>query len=132
MDITILSNLCEKAAAKPHIARRFGQLYSYIMQKYIMDIKGEDFLSADQKKQLASVLGEIEKSCLGEQLNMPQRSIRQAVGRGDYMTLLIEHSKLLGDETRPGSLAEKLKFQYQAPGGIKTTAPLTFPPRPSS
>ena len=136
LDITVLSNLCLKTTSagisKPHIARRFGQLYSYAIQKYIMDIKGGDFLSATEKKHLESVLGEVEKSCIGEYLKMPQRSIREAVGRDDYITLLAEHNKLLGNDTKAGKLAEKLRFKYEGAAGIKRTAPLPLPARPIS
>ena len=118
------------AVNKPAIARRFGQLYSYAIQRYV---KGRNFLNAAQKHQLASVLIETEKSCVGKLLGMPQSVIKRAVERGDYTRLLLEHSGLLGDETRAGRLALKLNFDYgRNPNGTGRTAPLTLPVRKDS
>ncbi len=114
------------------VARRFGQLYSYAMQRYIKDINGGDFLSVTEKRQLASVLVEVEKNCIGRLLR-PQSTIRRAVEKGDVKSLLKEHSRLFGDETGPGKLALKLKFDYgETPNGNKRTAPLALPDRPKN
>jgi len=109
-------------------ARRFAQLYSYVLQRYV---KGRDSLSATQKHQLASVLVEIEKSCISK-LVMPQTVIKRAIERGDYTALLQEHSRLLGDKTRAGRLGLKLKFDYgETSDGVKRIAPLALPEQPS-
>ncbi len=136
LDGSILKLLYGKMASggsdRGGIGRRFGQLYSYAMQKYIMDINGGSFLSDGQRRQLASVLAEIEASCIGKApLNMPQITIRKAVGQGDYMTLSAEHSRLLGDETRAGELCSRLDFDYgKKPDGSRHTAPVALPERP--
>ena len=134
LDATVLKLLCDKMSSASRgssaIARRFGQLYSYAMQKYIMDIKGGNFLSAAQRHQLASVLVETERACISKLVG-PQSVIRKAVGGGDYIALLQEHSRLLGDETRAGRLALKLNFNYgKTPDGRKRTAPLVLPEPP--
>ena len=134
-DSTILKLLCGKLSpASPNnarFARRFAQLYSYVMQKYIRDIKGGVFLSDVRRHQLASVLVETEQSCIGKLLGMPQAVIKKAVGRGNYMTLLAEHNRLLGDQTGPGRLAEKLNFDYgKTASGAARTAPLVLPEPP--
>jgi len=104
------------------IARRFGQLYSCAMQRYVM---GRGFLGDAQKGWLASVLVETEKSCIGKLLGMSQSVIKRAVEQGDYMTLLQEHSRLLGDETRAGQLGLKLEFDYgRNSDGTRRIAPL--------
>ncbi len=138
LDAVILRLLSEKVSSggspmeslrtsKAAVARRFGQLYSYVLQRYV---KGRDSLSATQKHQLASVLVEIEKSCIGKLL-MPQTVIKRAVERGDYTALLEEHSRLLGDKTRAGRLGLKLKFDYgKTSDGVKRIAPLALPQRP--
>jgi len=133
LDSTVLKSLCENISSagqsKPAIGRRFGLLYSYAMQRYI---KGRNYLSATQKQQLASVLAETEDKCVHRLLDKPQSTVRKAVGRDDYETLLLEHSRLLGDETRAGQLARKLNFHYGVgPNGNKRTAPppLTEPPK---
>jgi hypothetical protein len=141
LDVTILKLLCEEIAPsepgrplaatsedKSAVARRFGQLYSYAIQRYV---KGRDFLDADQKQQLASVLVEMERTCISRALGRPQSVIKRAVEGDDYIGLLQEHSRLLGDETRPGQLASKLNFDYgRNPDGSKRIAPLTLPSPP--
>ena len=120
------------AGAEPGVARRFGQLCSYVMQKYIRDISGEGFLSDGQKEQLASVLFEVEQSCIRQLFDMPQ-SIRRAVSKGDSRALLQEHNRLLGEEGRAGALALKFNFDYgQKADGSRLTAPPTLPTRPEA
>ena len=114
--------------SRPVVARRFGQLYSYVLQRYI---KGRDSLNTTQKHQLASVLVETEQSCISKLLGMRQTVIKRAVEGGDYTALLQEHSRLLGDKTRAGRLGLKLKFDYGETGdGVRRIAPLTLPERP--
>jgi len=110
------------------VARRFGQLYSYVIQRYV---KGRDFLSPTRKHQLASVLIETEKSCISKLLGVPQTVIKRSVERDDYTRLLLEHSKLLGDTTRAGLLPMKLNYDYgKNADGTGRTAPLTLPEPP--
>lgn len=106
---------------------------SYVMQKYIRDISGEGFLSDGQKEQLASVLFEVEQSCIRQLFDMPQSTIRRAVSKGDSRALLQEHNRLLGEEGRAGALALKFNFDYgRKPDGSRRTAPLTLPTRPEA
>jgi hypothetical protein len=112
------------------VARRFGQLYSYVMQRYV---EGRDFLSDTEKQQLASVLVEIEMLCISKRLGMGQSVIKNAVERDDYMALLEEHNRLLGDETRAGQLPLKLNFDYgKNADGSKRIAPLSLPEPPKT
>ncbi len=132
LDAAILRLLYKKissgAVNKPAVARRFGQLYSYVLQRYV---KGRDSLNATQKHQLASVLVEIEQSCISKLLGMRQTVIKRAVEGGDYTALLQEHSRLLGDKTRAGRLPLKLKFDYgETSDGVKRIAPLALPEQP--
>lgn len=110
------------------IARRFGQLYSHVMQRYMM---GQDSLSDTQKHHLASVLVETEDKCIRWLLEMPQTTIRKTVERGDYSALQREHNRLFGNQTSPGALASKLKFDYGTDAtGKKLPAPLPLPEPP--
>jgi len=134
LDGTVLKSLFKKISpkgpSKLDVVRRFGQLYSYVIQRYI---KGRNFLSTTQRHQLASVLTEIEKSCISKLLEMPQASvvgIKRAIENDDYTGLLQEHNRLLGDETKAGVLPSKLKFYYLNPDGTKRTAPLILPKPP--
>ncbi len=132
LDGIILRMLYKKissgAVNKTAVARRFGQVYSYVIQRYV---KGRDSLNAKQKHQLASVLVETEKSCISRLLGMPQSVIKRAIERDDHTRLLLEHNRLLGDETRPGRLPEKLNFDYgKNPSGTFRTSPFPLPEPP--
>lgn len=132
LDSTILKLLYDKitsgAINRSAIARRFGQLYSYAIQRYV---KGRSYLNTIQKHQLASVLVGIEKSCISKILAAPQTVIKRSVERDDYTRLLLEHSRLLGDETRAGELPQKLNFDYgTSPNSTGLTAPLVLPEPP--
>jgi hypothetical protein len=108
------------------IAWRFAQLYSYAIQRYV---KGRgDFLSAEQKHQLASVLVETEVFCISKRTRIAQAVIKKAVEQEDYVALMAEHNRLLGDETRAGQLPSSLNFDYgENPDGSRRTAPLALP-----
>lgn len=111
------------------VARRFGQLYSYAMQRYI---KGQDFLRQNNKHYLASVLVETEDKCIGKLLGRPQSAIKRAVEQNDYSLLLQEYNRLFGDEIKAGELVSKLNFDYGTdPSGRKrmTPQPLPDPPK---
>lgn len=132
LDGTILKLLDSKIPSgsinKAAVARRFGQLYSYAIQRYV---KGQDVLSDTQKHQLASVLVETEVLCISKRLGMAQSVVKNAVEQDDYMALLQEHSRLLGDETRAGQLPLKLDFDYgKKPNGNRRVAPLALPGPP--
>jgi hypothetical protein len=122
------SKIPAESASKPDVGRRFGQLYSYAIQRYV---KGQDVLSDTQKNQLASVLVETETSCIGRRLKVTQSVVKNAVEQGDYTALLQEHGRLLGDETKAGQLPLKLNFDYgKSPDGSRRIAPLALPEPP--
>lgn len=132
LDATILRLLQQRistgAVNKAALARRFGQLYSYVIQRYV---QGKNILNATQKSQLASVLVETEKSCISKFLGTPQTIIKRSVERDDYTRLMLEHNNLLGDATKAGLLPTKLNFDYgRNPNGTVRTAPLTLPEPP--
>jgi hypothetical protein len=115
---------------KPDVARRFAQLYSYVIERYI---EGDKILSDDQKQQLASVIIEIEEKCITRLLDLsrPQAALRRAIERNDLAALSDEHNKLLGDATRSGQLPLKLGFDYgTTSGGSARTAPIPLPDKP--
>jgi hypothetical protein len=118
-----------EGAGKTSVARRFGQLYSYAIQRYI---KGQEVLSDAQKNQLASVLVETEASCISRILKVTQSVVKNAVEQGDFAALLQEHNRLLGDETKAGQLSLRLNFDYgKKPDGNRRLAPLTLPDPPT-
>jgi hypothetical protein len=132
LDSAILKWLDSKipleSASKPDVGRRFGQLYSCAIQRYV---KGRDVLSDTQKNQLASVLVETEISYISRRLKVTQSVVKNAVEQGDYTALLQEHGRLLGDETKAGQLPLKLNFDYgKEPDGSRRIAPLALPEPP--
>lgn len=134
VDTAILRILCDKVvsagSSKADLARRFAQLYSYAIQRYIA---GQDLLSDTSKQQLASVLVETEKQCIGKLLGgEPWFSIRRAVEGSDFSELRKEHDKLLGSASTAGALVSKLRFDYgQEPNGSTRTSPATLSPAPT-
>jgi hypothetical protein len=116
--------------SKPEVSRRFGQLYSYVIQRYV---KGQDVLNDAQKNQLASVLVETEISCISKRLKVAQSVVKNAVEQGDFPALLQEHDRLLGDETTAGQLPLKLNFDYgKKLDGSRRIAPLVLPEPPKT
>ena len=114
---------------KPEIARRFAQLYSYAIQRYI---KGASILNDTQKSHLSTVLVETEDKCIGRLLGNPQLTIRRALERQNAQAILDEHDRLLGTATTPGQLPTTLKFDYgTTTTGPKRTAPLALPEPPT-
>jgi hypothetical protein len=129
LDSKMASGLGSGSSGKSAAAVRFGQLYSFAIQRYV---KGRNLLSNTQKQQLASVLVETEDKCVGRILGRPQSIIKKAVERDDFAAILIEHDRLLGDATKAGELSSKLNFDYgTASDGGKRTAPLPLPAPPS-
>ncbi len=116
--------------SKPAMARRFAQLYSYVIQRYV---KGNNVLNDTQKQNLASVMIEIEEKCISRLLGLsrPQVTIRRIIERNNLIALSDEHDKLLGDETSTGQLPLKLGFDYStSPNSPKRTAPIPLPEKP--
>jgi hypothetical protein len=132
VDADILKLLCDKilsgAADKTVLAKRFAQLYSYAIQRYV---KGQDILIAAEKDRLVSVLVETEQNCIGRLLDVPQSIIQKAAEQNDPTGLMLEHNRLLGDETSAGKLALKLDFDYGGTkDGSRRLAPLVLPEPP--
>ena len=131
MDESVLDALCRsmsEGAVTSNFARRFGQLYSYAIQRYV---KGQDVLSDMQKQQLVSVIVGTERSCMGMRLGMIQSTIRTAVQQNDFGTIMAEHDKLLGSDAGPGQVELKLNFDYGQNTSGKSNAPLVLsaPPK---
>jgi len=134
MDGAVLATLCEKlmagGAAKPELAQRFGQLLSFVMQRYIKG-QGQSVLQPASANYLVSVMIDTEEKCLGRLLGTPQVNIRRAVEAGDLNALQAEHDKLLGTGSQAGTLTSKLNISY-GPEGQSQAAPLALPPQPQS
>ncbi|MFH1370822.1 MAG: hypothetical protein ABII09_05995 [Planctomycetota bacterium] len=126
VDADILKLLADKMASsgpgRAAAGRRFGQLLSYVFQRYI---KGAEVLKQSQKEQLVSVLVETERTCLPKLTGKPSFGIKRAIESGDFTVLLEEHNNLLGDSTKQGQLPAQINFDYgKDSGGAASTQPL--------
>ncbi len=111
----------------PDFARRFAQLYSFAIQRYI---KGKN-LNDTQKQHLTTVLVETEEKCISKLLGQPQSTIKKAIEGQDMTALEAEHNRLLGYQNNSGLLLTKLGFDYGTNGdGSKRIAPLPLPDQP--
>ena len=117
--------IASSSASKESIGRRFGQLFSYVLQRYI---KGADVLYDVQKEQLVSVLVETEKSCLSKISGKPRFGIKKAIESGDTNALQQEHNNILGDGTKAGEL--NIDYGKDA-GGASITHPLALAAPPA-
>ena len=104
------------------VARRFAQLYSYAIQRYL---KGQAVLSDTQKGHLASVLVEVQEKCVSRLLGGQHTTFRRAIERDNLPAISDEHNGLLGSGATPGQLPSKLVFDYGTDdAGVKRTAPV--------
>lgn len=122
-DAVVLRALYRRAVRSPassgDVAERFGQLYSYVLQRYI---KGEERLSDGRKQQLISVMVEIESDCISKLFGRQSR-IRRAIEEKDFEKLIKEHNLLLGDSQREGKLGLKFNFMYKRSDGSSSMEP---------
>jgi len=104
------------------LCRRFGQLYSYVIQRYVL---GKDVLNETQQEQLVSVMVEVEQSVVSKLLGEPHANMKKWIERKSYVALKSEHKTLLGDSSQAGELAAKMNFDYgNDSDGRAITAPL--------
>lgn len=132
MDSAILKVLCDKIVAGSgsgsQLARRFGQLLSFAMQRYIKG-QSDGAVKPISLNYLVSVLIETEEKCIGRLLGAPQATIRRAIEAKDVAALQAEHDRLLGAGNQAGVLSSKFSVNY-GPEGQGRPAPLTLPDRP--
>lgn len=131
-DAVVLKSLESKIQSattnKDAVSRRFAQLYSFVIQRYV---KGFDILNEKQKRQLISVMAETEEQCLSKLLNGSQQSIRRAIERENPLAITDEHNRLLGSESSAGLLPSTLGFDYGTVDGREgSTAPRQLPDPP--
>jgi len=129
-DAAILKLLSNSLTAgpnpNPEIARRFAQLYSFVIQRYIKG-QQQNALRDNSRNYLASVIAEVEDKCISKLLGARQPTLTQAVQGANLDALQAEHDKLLGGTGQTGALVSKLNFKY----GNRPT-PLLLPDPPAS
>jgi hypothetical protein len=131
-DASLLTSLYNKfstgdAEKQKTFGKRFCVLFSYVIQRYI---KGSDRLTSTHKRQLASVMVDIEVNCVSNFLNQPQITLRRAIEGESMFSLLQEHDRLLGDQTRAGEIPKRLNITYEGNDGSNHTFPPVLPEPP--
>lgn len=134
MDIMLLSALGRQimsetdASKRVTACRKFGQLYSYVIERFIL---GGQVLSLGQKQQLASVIAEVENTVAGKLSGQSQVRLKKAIESAKVSTLESARRLLLGSPGQAGSLPTKLKFDYgKTATGTTATAPKSLKPPP--
>jgi len=116
IDMKMLKLLCNKILTKQQQVSKYGsrfcQLYSYIFQRYIYHLKDQVSESGRDTHMLASILVEIEDKCIGRLTGLKQGVIRDSIKKSSYGALELEHSRLLGDDSRNGEIPSKSNFDY--------------------
>lgn len=112
---------------KSLLGRKFAQLYSYVIQRYMED---GDSLGKRSKLHLISVIADVESSTLFGLVGKRQSTLRKAVERGSFSSLQREHDLLLGSGTAAGSLPTALRFTYGKENGKTLTGPKKLAARP--
>ena len=129
--LKLLGNrLAAGGTPNPEVARRFAQLYSFVIQRYI---KGQQrsALTGASRSYLVAVIAEVEDKCLSKLLGVRQPTLTRAIQEANLDTLQAEHDKLLGAAGQAGALVSKLNFTYGAGPGNRA-APLPLPDPPAS
>jgi hypothetical protein len=132
LDSAVLKALANRISSstgsnKLEMARRFAQLYSYAIERYL---KGQD-LSDTNRQYLASVLVETEDKCIGKLLGRPQSNIKRAIEENNISLLRQEYDRLFGNQAKAGELTTKLGIDYGTDAnGRKRIAPLPLPDPP--
>lgn len=112
------------------LLRKFAQLYSFVMQRYIV---GAEVLEDDSKYQLVSVMVEVEQVVLSRLLDMSRSGIKRAIEKKDLSVLQREYDNLLGSTVRVGELGRELNFDYgKSSSGRPITAPQKLPSPPEN
>jgi hypothetical protein len=129
-DAAILKLLSNSLTAgpnpNPEMARRFAQLYSFVIQRYIKG-QQQNALKDNSRNYLASVIAEVEDKCISKLLGARQPTLTRAVQESNLDALQAEHDRLLGGAGQAGALVSKLNFKY----GNRPT-PLLLPDSPAS
>jgi hypothetical protein len=130
--LKLLSNrLTAGGTPNPEVAKRFAQLYSFVIERYI---KGQqkNALTDASRSYLIAVIAEVEDKCLSKILGVRQPTLTRALQEANLDALQAEHDKLLGGTGQAGALVSKLNFTYgTGPGNRTAPLPLPDPPAPA-
>jgi hypothetical protein len=114
-------------AEKQALLSRFGQLYSCVLQRYML---GEN-LPQSAKDQLVTVIAEVEDDIISKQI--PGWMSKFRIDLSKNMSMDKDYEFLFGTEERAGELASRLSFNYGKNGSGKVlVSPIALPPAPKA
>jgi hypothetical protein len=114
-------------AEKQELLSRFGQLYSCVVQRYML---GEN-LPQSAKDQLVTVIAEVEDNIISKQIPGWTSKFRIDLSKNTSMDK--DYEFLFGTEDRAGELASRLNFNYGKNGSGKVlVSPSALPPAPKA
>lgn len=126
--LDVMANKINQAGSsqvKQDMARRFGQVYSFVIQRYLT---GKGSLSKTTVSRLESVIVSIEQMAVVDLLGRAVNNIKTSIEKGGQ-TLQTEHDNLLGADARRGELQTKFNFDYN---GSAAPEKLPAPPAPET
>jgi len=130
MDAGLLNAIAEKIAAmednekeRANLSRMFAQLYSYVIQRFML---GGKTLDNNTKRNLIGVMLDVEEKGLSKIMGSRKIDIKQAVTalKRDPGILHRKYDAIFGSVKKPGTLQNKLKFNY---GSSPNGRPLSYP-----
>lgn len=132
MDAGLLNAVAETIVAlegdqkeRAEFSRIFAQLYSYVMQRFIL---GGETLDENTKRNLIRVMLDVEEKGLSKIMGSRQMDIKQAVNsmRRDRNPEMLgrKHDAIFGSSERSGTLQNQLKFNYVSPAGRSLNYPV--------
>ena len=133
VDAGILKNMgklipaVSEAAEKQELLSRLGQLYSCVLQRYML---GEN-LPQSAKDQLVTVIAEVEDNVISKQI--PGWMSKFRIDLSKNMPMDKDYEFLFGTEERAGELAGRLSFNYgKNSSGKVLVSPRLLPPAPKA
>lgn len=115
------------AAEKQELLSRFGQLYSCVVQRYML---GEN-LPQSAKDQLVTVIAEVEDNVISKQI--PGWMSKFRIDLSKNMPMDKDYEFLFGTPERAGELAGRLGFNYgKNDSGKIRVSPISLPPAPKA
>jgi hypothetical protein len=126
-DMGKLFSTISDPAEKQELLSRFGQLYSCIVQRYMLGGN----LPQSAKDQLVTVIAEVEDNIISKQIPGWTSKFRIDLSKNTSMDK--DYEFLFGTEDRAGELASRLSFNYGKNGSGKVlVSPSALPPAPKA
>jgi hypothetical protein len=117
----------QDAEIKAEFGRAFAELFSFVLQRYIMSMEGNP---DDRVTQLQNIIAIVDQDVLGEVMSL-RTDLLDGMRRTNLSVIKREYEALFGDRLRSGQLGTLLKFNYGIDDtGKAITAPPVLGPKP--